>query len=240
MRATEVKNLREEVTAILTSARPQDEVFVSIESGGGYANAYGLGASQLQRIKDRNIKLTVAVDRVAASGGYLMACVADKIIAAPFAIIGSIGVVGQLPNFSKLLKEKHVDYELLTSGKYKRTLTMFGENTEDGRNKFQQDINELHEIFKVFIKDHRNVDIDKVGTGEYWCAIKAKELNLVDELMTSDEYLMKESADSDIFEIKYNPKKTLGERFADATTESLKKAVSSVLERDKNGEMFYF
>ena len=109
--------------------------------------AYGLAASQMQRIRDKKLKLTVCVDKVAASGGYMMAVVADKIIAAPFAVLGSIGVLAQVPNFHRLLKKHDVDFEMLTAGKYKRTLTMFGENTDKGREKFQEDIEDTHVLF---------------------------------------------------------------------------------------------
>src|SRR4051794_18386256 len=134
--ASKVDYLRNEITAVLTSAREQDKVLVRIESPGGLVHSYGLAASQLERVRERKIRLVAAVDKVAASGGYLMASVADHIIAAPFALIGSIGVVAQIPNVHRLLKKHDVDVEVLTAGKYKRTLTVFGENTDQGRAKF--------------------------------------------------------------------------------------------------------
>lgn len=155
LRAEAVASLRREISAVLSVATPEDEVMVVLESGGGTIHGYGLAASQLQRLRDRNIELTVAVDKIAASGGYMMACVANRILAAPFAIIGSIGVVAQLPNFNRLLRKHDIDFELVTAGKYKRTLTMFGENTEAGRDKFQADIDEAHALFKSFVAQHR-------------------------------------------------------------------------------------
>lgn len=214
IKASAVKSLREEVTAILNVAKPRDKVLVKIESGGGVVHGYGLGASQLQRIKDAGIELITSVDKIAASGGYMMAATADKIIAAPFAILGSIGVIAQLPNFHRFLKKHDVDFEQITAGEYKRTLTLFGENTSDGRNKLKAEVEDIHALFKDFIKQNRpKVDIDKVATGEYWFAKRAIDLNLVDELTTSDDYLLKASKQAAIFEITYKKKKKIHEKF---------------------------
>jgi serine protease SohB len=210
MKASQVEGLREEVNAILTVADVTDEVVVKVESPGGVVHGYGLAAAQLVRIKDANIPLTVLVDKVAASGGYMMASIADKIISSPFAILGSIGVVAQLPNFNRFLTEKGVDVELHTAGKYKRTLTTLGENTEEGREKFKAELNDVHKLFKTHIVKHReNLDIETVGTGEYWFGNDAIELGLVDEIMTSDQYLMNLylSGCSELYEIKYTIKK---------------------------------
>ena len=213
MNAQEVDQLREEITAILCVASKDDEVLVNVESGGGVVHGYGLAASQLQRIKDKEIKLTVSVDKVAASGGYMMACVADHVISAPFAIIGSIGVIAQLPNFNKVLKKNDIDFEQHTAGDFKRTLTMFGENTAEGRNKFKAEIEDVHLMFKEFVKQHRpQLDIDKVATGEYWYGQRAKELNLVDELKTSDDFLMEANNQFSLFNIKYAAKKTFAQK----------------------------
>lgn len=215
IKASAVANLREEVTAILMVAHKTDEVFVKLQSAGGMVNTYGLAASQLKRIKDRNIKLTVSVDKVAASGGYMMACVADKIIAAPFAILGSIGVVAQLPNFNRLLKKHDIDYEMVTAGQYKRTLTVFGENTDEARSKFKEDIEDVHTLFKDFVSHERPiVNIDKVSTGEYWFGTRAKELDLLDELQTSDDYILEKYKSADIFAVTYVEKKKLGDKFS--------------------------
>jgi serine protease SohB len=186
--AKEVSSLREEISAILTVAKPADEVFVRLESGGGMVHGYGLAASQLDRVRQHNIPLTASVDKVAASGGYMMACVANKIVSAPFAILGSIGVIAQVPNFNKLLKKNDVDFEQFTAGEFKRTVTMFGENTEKGREKFVEELEETHGLFKAFVTAHRpELDIDKVATGEHWFGTQAKKLGLVDELQTSDD-----------------------------------------------------
>lgn len=217
-----VNSLREEITAILQVATPQDEVVLKLESGGGMVSPYGLAASQLNRLKDKHIPLTVSIDKIAASGGYLMACVADQIIAAPFAIIGSIGVVAQLPNFHRFLKKKDIDFELLTAGEYKRTLTMFGENTQKARQKTQDDLEEIHRLFKSFIKKNRKeVDIDQVATGAHWLGQDALSLKLVDKLITSDDYLSNKacSEQTNIYELQYLAKKSMSEKLSEKLTQ---------------------
>ncbi len=210
MAAAGVKNLREEVSALLQIAEEGDEVLLNLKSPGGVVNGYGLAASQLVRIREKGLHLTVAVDEVAASGGYLMACVANKIIAAPFAIVGSVGVVAQLPNFHKLLEKFNIDYEQFTAGDYKRTVTMFGENTDEGREKFKSEIEEIHTIFKEFVHQYRpDLDIEMIATGEHWLAVRAKELGLVDELKTSDAYLLDSLKERNVFSIKYIEKKSV-------------------------------
>lgn len=213
IRALEVNNLREEITAILTCATAQDEVLLILESAGGVVHGYGLAASQLQRLREKNIYLTVIVDKVAASGGYMMACIANRILAAPFAIVGSIGVVFQLPNFNRFLKQHNVSFEQITAGEYKRTLTMFGENTENGREKVTQEVEETHVLFKQLITQYRpQVDIQRVATGEHWFATQAIEFNLVDKLQTSDDFLLQASKTNDLYEITFQKKKKISEK----------------------------
>ena len=208
IRASAVSSLREEITAVLTVATEQDEVFLRLESSGGVVHGYGLAASQLMRVRDRNIPLTVSVDKVAASGGYMMACVGNRILAAPFAIIGSIGVIAQLPNFNRVLKKHDIEYEQFTAGEFKRTVTMFGENTKEAKSKFREEIEDIHVLFKDFIVKHRpNIDIAKVSTGESWPGTRALENHLVDELKTSDDYLLENSEQADIYEVTYISKK---------------------------------
>ncbi len=210
IRASGVDFLREEISAILTCANPRDEVLVRLESSGGMVHSYGLAASQLQRLRDRQIPLTIAVDKVAASGGYMMACVANKVLAAPFAIIGSIGVLTQIPNLHRLLKKSHIDFEQLQAGEHKRTLTLFGKNTDQARKKMQQQLEETHQHFKDFIKSVRpGLDIDRVATGEHWLASRAKQLGLVDELTTSDDYLMARRHDARLLRLEYDARKSL-------------------------------
>jgi serine protease SohB len=199
-----VVNLREEITAILSVAEEQDEVLVRLESPGGVVHGYGLAASQLQRIRNKSVPLTVAVDKVAASGGYMMACIANKIIAAPFSLLGSIGVVAQIPNFHRVLKKNDIDVEILTAGEYKRTLTLFGENTDKAREKFVDDLEDVHELFKDFVSENRpQLDMERVATGEAWFGKRALERELVDDLKTSDEYIVDSCADRDVFLVKY-------------------------------------
>ncbi|NJN48183.1 MAG: protease SohB, partial [Candidatus Competibacteraceae bacterium] len=201
---------------------PRDEVVVRLESAGGLVHAYGLAASQLARIKERKIGLTVAVDKVAASGGYLMACVADRIMTAPFAVVGSIGVVSQLPNFNRLLKKHDIDFELLTAGEYKRTMTLFGENTDKARLKFQEELEETHRLFKEFLRTYRSqLDLDRVATGEHWYGTQALELKLVDELRTSDDFLLEASKDAALYEVTYASHKPLLTRLSNLAAAAL-------------------
>lgn len=226
MDAHEVERLREEVTAILCVADDKDEVLVRLESGGGVVHGYGLAASQLQRIKDKGLTLTVAVDKVAASGGYMMACVADKLLSSRFAYIGSIGVLAQLPNFHKLLKKHDIEFEQHTAGEYKRTLTVFGENDDEGRRKFREELEEIHTEFKDFVQMHRpNMDIEKVATGEFWTGLKAKELGLVDEITTSDDYLLSHYPERQIYSVKYAVKKNVAEKLGLSVSMAVEKTV---------------
>ncbi|MDI7690220.1 protease SohB [Cronobacter malonaticus] len=220
--AHEVSALREEVTAVLAVAKPADEVLVRLESPGGVVHGYGLAASQLQRLRERQIPLTIAVDKVAASGGYMMACVANNIVAAPFAIIGSIGVVAQIPNFNRLLKRNDIDIELHTAGQYKRTLTLLGENTEEGREKFREDLNETHHLFKEFVHSMRpSLDIEAVATGEHWYGVQAKEKGLVDEISTSDDLIIARMAEREVVSLRYMQRKRLMDRFTGSAARSL-------------------
>lgn len=219
MRASATEALREEVTAILNVATPADEVVVRLESAGGVVHGYGLAAAQLMRIRARQIPLTIAIDKIAASGGYLMACVANKILAAPFAIIGSIGVIVQLPNFHRVLKNNNIDFEQHTAGEFKRTITLFGENTEEGRVKLQHEIEDVHHLFKKLITDYRpDIDIQKVATGEHWLGQQAIGLKLIDEIKTSDDYLLSRSKETKVYEVCYEIKKSLMSKFTGGTS----------------------
>lgn len=222
--AEEVKNLREEVSTVLHIADKNDEVLVKLTSPGGAVNSYGLAASQLVRIRDKGLKLTVAVDEVAASGGYLMACVANHIVAAPFAIVGSIGVVAELPNFHKVLEKYNIDYEQFTAGEYKRTVTMFGENTDEAKAKFKEELTEIHSVFKDFVQQYRpNLDLQTIATGEYWLAVKAQKLGLVDELQTSDAYILEAIKDKNVYNVKYVEKTTVRQGISRFLTRIMKR-----------------
>ncbi|OCG02237.1 protease SohB [Gilliamella sp. wkB112] len=224
MDAHEVEELRQEITAVLAIIKPEDEVVVKLESPGGVVHGYGLAASQLLRFRTRNIPFTAVVDKVAASGGYMMACTANKIVAAPFAIVGSIGVVAQIPNFNRLLKKHDVDIELQTAGAYKRTLTMFGENTDEGRQKFKQELEETHLLFKDFVKEYRpNVDIEQVATGEHWFASQAKDKGLVDEISTSDDFILSHLESHKIISVKYQRKQKLSEKLSKNVVKGLER-----------------
>ncbi|WP_449125293.1 protease SohB [Pseudomonas viridiflava] len=221
IKASATESMRHEITALLTLATGKDEVVLRLESGGGMVHSYGLASSQLARIRQAGIPLTICIDKVAASGGYMMACIGNKIISAPFAILGSIGVVAQLPNVNRLLKKHDIDFEVLTAGEYKRTLTVFGENTEKGREKFQQDLDITHDLFKNFVASYRpQLSIDEVATGEVWLGMAALDKQLVDELKTSDEYLAERAKDADVFHLHYVQRKSLQERMGMAAAAS--------------------
>ncbi|MFZ7158341.1 protease SohB [Avibacterium gallinarum] len=232
--ASETTALREEVSAIIAVAKPEDEVLLRLESPGGVVHGYGLAASQLARLKQHQIKLTVAVDKVAASGGYMMACVADKIIAAPFAIIGSVGVVAQVPNIHRLLKKHDVDVDVMTAGEYKRTVTLLGENTEKGKEKFQQELNETHQLFKQFVAQHRpQIDVEQIATGEHWFGQQALGLNLVDEIATSDDLILQVIKDKLVLSVKYTMKKSLVQKLGKQAEESADNLLLSWLKRNE-------
>ncbi|MCA6064017.1 protease SohB [Thalassolituus marinus] len=230
IQASAVDTFRREITAVLTMARPDDEVVVRLESGGGMVHSYGLAASQLKRIRDKGIALTVCVDRVAASGGYMMACIANRIVAAPFAIIGSIGVVAQLPNFSRLLKKHDVDYELFTAGEYKRTVTMFGHNSMKAKDKFQSDLEDTHDLFKAHVKQFRpRIEIEKVATGDIWYGQQAIENKLIDEVGTSDDYIVAACDRADVFGVRYEHRKTLQEKLGISLQKGIESAFTRIL-----------
>ncbi|MGP5480606.1 protease SohB [Pseudomonas helleri] len=232
IKASATESLRHEITALLTLATPADEVVLRLESGGGMVHSYGLASSQLARIRQAGIPLTICIDKVAASGGYMMACIGQKIISSPFAILGSIGVVAQLPNVNRLLKKHDIDYEVLTAGEYKRTLTVFGENTEKGREKFQQDLDITHQLFKNFVAQYRpQLEIDQIATGEVWLGVAAVDKLLVDELKTSDEYLSERAKQAQLFHLHYVQRKSLQERVGLAASHSAERVADSLWSR---------
>ncbi len=222
IKATAVSSFREEVTAVLLLARPDDEVAVRLENAGGLVHEHGLAASQLMRIKENKIPLTIMVDKIAASGGYMMACVADRILAAPFAVVGSIGVLAQLPNFHRLLDKHGIDVEQFMAGEFKRTVTLFGRNSDEGRAKLKEELEDTHVLFKDFVVKHRSaVEIERVATGEHWYGARALELKLVDELMTSDDYLLEASQRAELYEVNYTGKRSVTQRLASMIGQAL-------------------
>ena len=239
IKASEIVSLRREISGIILSYQKSDEVLLRLENSGGTVHEHGLAAAQLKRLKDKNIPLTICVDKVAASGGYMMACVANKIIASPFAIIGSIGVLAQVPNFNKLLKNKGIDFEQHTAGNYKRTVTMFGENTDKDREKLVEQLQDIHILFKDFITTNRkNIDIDKVATGEYWYGPKALELNLIDGIMTSDEYILSMINEFEIFHIQYKKLKTLSDKISKISSSASSKVFNMLEQKNHDKNIF--
>ncbi|OHY82724.1 protease SohB [Marinobacter sp. AC-23] len=236
IKASDTDPLRRAISAVLSVAEPgKDEVVIRLESGGGLVHSYGLAAAQLDRIRSKGIHLTACVDKVAASGGYMMACVADKIIASPFAVLGSIGVVAQLPNFHRLLKKNNVDFEILTAGEHKRTMTVFGENTDKGRQKFLDDLEDTHGLFKDYVSERRpELDIAAVATGDIWFGKRALEVKLIDEIKTSDEYLIEACDRADVVSVSFQRKRTLPEKLGLATSSALEHTVWKVLSAFRN------
>jgi serine protease SohB len=235
IRASAVESLRHEISAILTVANDQDEVLLRLESPGGMVHSYGLASSQLQRLRDKGIPLTIAIDRVAASGGYMMACIGNQLLAAPFAIIGSIGVVAQMPNFHRLLKKHDVDVELHTAGEFKRTLTMVGENTDEGRKKFIEELEETHQLFKEFVSENRpSLDIESIATGEVWYGRRALDKGLIDGISTSDDYLLSKREDTDIYAVHFKQKRSLPERLGFAAETAIDRGFWGVVEKIRN------
>ena len=232
IKASQSEQLKEEITALLSLGAHVDEVVVKVESGGGMVHQYGYAASQLDRIKSQGIPLTICVDKVAASGGYMMAVVADKIIAAPFAVIGSIGVIAQLPNFNKVLKKNDIDFEVHTAGEYKRTLTVFGENTDKAREKFREDLADVHVLFKNFIHEHRpTVDLEQVANGDVWYGQDALKQNLVDLVSTSDDYLLSRCKEADVYVLSSEQKKPLLKRLGAGAQSALSHSIESALNK---------
>lgn len=224
LKASAVNSLREEVSAILDVAGEGDDVVVRLDNHGGIVHEHGLAASQLVRIRNRDLPLTVVVDRVAASGGYLMACIADRIHVAPFAVLGSIGVLAQIPNFNRMLDSHGVDFEMIAAGEYKRSVTMFGKNTDEDRAKLKEQLEDVHQLFKDVVGEYRpDLDLAKVSTGEHWYGKRALELGLADEIRTSDELLTELASDRELYKVTYRIKQPLQKR--------LMAGVDSALER---------
>lgn len=235
IRASGAGRLAEEVSAVLSAAEEGDEAVIRLESAGGLVHAYGLAAAELDRLRAAGITTTVCVDKVAASGGYMMACGADRLRAAPLAVLGSIGVVAQLPNVHRLLKRHDIDVEVLTAGRYKRTLTVFGENTEEGREKFLEDLDGVHELFKRHVAERRpGLDIETVATGEIWYGCEALERGLVDELGTSEAYLVERMGEARVIHLALEQKRRLGERLGLVVSRGVESATQRLLETLEN------
>ncbi|AGH95615.1 protease SohB [Pseudobdellovibrio exovorus] len=233
IKASDADHLREEVSTILGVASAQDEVVVRVESPGGLVHGYGFAAAQLLRFRQANIPLTICIDKVAASGGYLMACTANKVISAPFALVGSIGVVAQVPNFNRLLKKHDVDYKEYTAGEFKRTVSLFGEITPQGEAKFKEQLEETHVLFKSFVSEYRpQMDIAKVATGEFWYGENAIKLGLVDEIRTSDDYLLSKVKTHQIIKVSFEPKPTLSDKLSGVLSKALTQVLAKLVEQN--------
>ncbi len=230
--ASSVDHFREEISAVLSVAEKGQSVIINVESPGGVVHGYGLAAAQILRLRDHGLDVTVCVDKVAASGGYMMACVAHKIVCSPFAIIGSIGVVAQVPNFNKLLKKYDVDFKEYTAGDYKRTVSLLGEITEKGEKKFIEQLEATHLLFKSFVGQFRpNMDIAKVATGEYWFGQDALKMGLVDEILTSDDFILKKMKTHKMIKISFEKKPSLSEKISGFVSEAVSSSVQKTFQR---------
>lgn len=226
LRASGTDRFAEEISAVIAAAESGDEVVVRLESAGGLVHAYGLAAAELDRLREAGLETTVCIDKVAASGGYLMACGADRVRAAPLAVVGSIGVVAQVPNVHRLLKRHDIDVEVLTAGRYKRTLTVLGENTEEGREKFVEDLERTHALFKHHVAERRpELDIEAIATGEIWYGSEALDRGLVDALGTSEAYLVERMQEARVIRVKLEPSRRLGERLGAAVSAGVEQAL---------------
>nr|WP_281380450.1 protease SohB [Halomonas stenophila] len=231
LKASAAGRLAEEVSAVLDVAGEADEVVVRLESAGGLVHAYGHAAAEMDRLREAGLMTTVCVDKVAASGGYLMACCADRLRVAPFAVLGSIGVVAQLPNLHRLLKRHDIDVEVLTAGRYKRTLTVLGENTEEGREKFLEDLETIHGLFKRHVAERRPaLDIEAVATGEVWYGRDALARGLVDELGTSEAYLAQRLEDARVVSVRLERRQGLADRLGLAISRGVERGAQRGLE----------
>lgn len=232
LKATGVGRFAEEISSVLAAAAAEDEVVIRLESPGGLVHSYGLAAAQVDRLRDAGLNTTICVDKVAASGGYLMACAANHLRAAPFAVLGSIGVVAQLPNVHRLLKRHDIEVELLTAGEFKRTLTVFGENTQEGREKFQSDLENIHLLFKRHVAKRRpNLDIEAVATGEVWYGHDALHKGLVDALGTSEAYLVSRMEEARVVSVRLETRHSIADRLGKAVSSGVEGAVERLLER---------
>lgn len=239
IQATQVKHISRLISALLEIVKPKQEVILRLESVGGMVHSYGLAAAQLLRLKEHKLNLTVCVDKVAASGGYMMAAMADKICAAPFAVVGSVGVIGMIPNLHRLLKDKKIDIEQHTAGEYKRTLTLLGQNTPKGRAKFKKDLVRIHELFKSLLKEHRSqLPINKIATGEVWYGSEAQKLKLVDEIITSDEYLMQKCKNAEVYLVRIKERKKLDDRLGKIGESLLDRLGDKILYRLNEWKLF--
>lgn len=232
MKASQLSALREEVSAVLAMDRIPDCVLIKLTSPGGLVHTYGLASSQLSRFKDAGIELVACVDTVAASGGYMMAVCADRIISAPFAILGSIGVVAQIPNINRFLKNRDIDVELHTAGTNKRTLTVLGENTPEGRKKFKEDLTQTHDLFKAWIAVRRpDLDLNSFADGSIFYGTDALEKGLCDQIATSDDILMQMNQDHHLIALKWHQKKSLVARIGRDASAAISDEIDAFIHR---------
>lgn len=235
VKASGVEQFREEITNLLLVAKKEEEVIINVESPGGIVHGYGLAAAQIIRLRDFGLKVTICIDKIAASGGYMMACTGHQIISAPFAIIGSVGVVAQVPNFHRLLKKNDVDFKEYTAGDFKRTVSLFGEVTEKGEKKFTEQLEATHVLFKNFVAKYRpQLDVEKIATGEYWFGEDAIKLKLVDHLGTSDDYILNKIKTHTVVKLTIEKKPSFSEKISDMFAQAVSLTLEKSIQRIEN------
>jgi serine protease SohB len=201
VRATKRKIVSALIDELIVNKDKLSEAVVVVNSPGGSVAEYGLLYAEMERIRAAGISLTVCIDTYAASGGYLMSLPANRIVAAPFAFVGSVGVVAYSPNIHRLLKKHDIEPRLFTAGEFKRTVTLIGDDDEEAKQHFQHQLESLHGLFLAAVKKYRTgANFEKIGTGDHWTAEESQtqNLGLVDHIATSREYLLKLNADRDL------------------------------------------
>ncbi|KZX82185.1 hypothetical protein A3715_00045, partial [Oleiphilus sp. HI0009] len=213
--ASSVGSLSKEVSAILSVAKPNDEVFLRLESPGGTITGYGLASQQLIRLREAGIRLVVSVDEIATSGGYMMAAVGDRIIASPTSMLGSIGVIMEVPNFYNLLDRAGVQFHQFTAGKHKRLVSMTNKIGDAAKDQINQDLEKSHELFKNHVHTYRNsVNLESVSHGDVWSAKYCLDNKLVDDLMTSEAYLFDRASRANIFHISWDVERSFSDKLS--------------------------
>ncbi len=227
------QRLSEAIDEVLVNRDHFEEAVVIIDSPGGTTHGYGHAYALLERLSASGLKVTACIDRIGASGGYLMALPADRILAGPFAIVGSVGVVAGIPNVKRLLEEKGVSYRLFVAGDKKRVVHFADDDGPEVREYMDEKLAGIHTQFLQAVEKHRGdrVKLDEVRSGDHWSAEESVEkgLGLVDELQTSAEYLLERNREVALVMIERRVDIT--ERFAGYLAARLSARVASLFTR---------
>ena len=166
----------------------------------------------------------------------MMAVVADRIVASRLAVIGSIGVVGQVPNVHRLLKRFDIDVLEMTAGTNKRPVSLIGPLTDQGIETFKKQLSDTHRLFRDHVHRFRpQLDIEAVSNGDIWHGVDALTHGLIDEIATSDEMIdrARHEGDLDVFSIRWRQAKNLRERLEESVSLITEKALMRALQRLK-------